>query len=649
MKRIIQNLKVEYLAEFLILLIIGLTPLYFNYFYSTNIDLSKIVLFRSLLFLLLLVSVWRFAFKKITLNNKIIISAWPLVIFFLALLLSLAFSLDINSSWFGSYSRQEGLSSYLFYGLWLVLVAINYHDIFQDNAQLKRLLMGISISGFLVSVYAILQLLGWDLFTWSEPASVTKRAFSSFGQPNYLACWLLMILPLSAYLFYILQRWWFRLGLALIFLVELVALFTTGSRSAFLIFFLVSLVWLIWFLIAEKKYAKRQIYLVSASILGLFFIFIAASLIINPTRLSELKDFKNGSVNVRFELWNAGFKAFLKKPLFGYGLENQSEAYVKYYEPDWAIYARPNTYSDRAHNLILDTLLTGGLVVLAALIILLWWIFKNLLQAYQRDNNKFTAFLVWSLAAYLLVLMFNFSVTVTNIYFFLIIALSLLASGPLFFKTEGKNHLSTSFLAIFGALVISFYGIIGELHVLEGEYYFTETLSAISEKQYFKALVLNDYLEESKPNPILRAYYEQSISLNLIEKLPTIADKSSYYVVDKYLKNFGEEIKSQDFESQFVKAFILGVTKNRLQSEEIFNQLALVSPYLPKIYLAWGDVYLFNNNPQPAKIKFEKAQSLLPDINNIYLNDDQKIKLSNYNLLIEARLQRANLLLDKVK
>jgi O-antigen ligase len=647
MRNIIKNLRAEYLAEFLILLIIGLTPLYFNYFYSTSIDLSKLVLFRTLLFLLLLVSAWSLAFKKIILNNKFIILAWPLLLFLATLFLSLLFSVNIDNSWFGSYDRNEGLVSYLFYGLWSVLIVINYSDIYRNNAKLNRLLLGVTVSGFLVSVYAICQLFGLDAFTWSEPANLTKRAFSSFGQPNYLACWLLMILPLSAHLIYILKNKWSKLIVILLFIVELIALFSTGSRSAFLIFFIISLVWLAWFLLSEKKYTKKHLWVATISISILFLIFISTLFIVNPTRVTELTDFKKGSVSVRLALWDSGFKAFSKKPLFGYGLENQREAYVKYYEPDWAIYARPNTYSDRAHNLILDTLMTSGLIGLAALVTLLYWVFKSLLKSYRQDNNKFSAFVIWSLAAYLLVLMFNFSVTVTNIYFFLIIALAWLSYGKLFEKTSEKPMPAISWLIILGITIVSFYGLLGEVRILEGEYYFQETLKAINEKQYFKTLVLNDYLKETDPNPVLFAYYEQTISLIIIQSLPTIADKSSSFVVIKYLQTVGEDINSSDFDSQFVKAFIFGLTSNRLKSEEIFTKLSTESPYLPKIYLAWGDVYLFNNNPEKAKIKFEKAKSLLPNLNNIYLNNDQSNKLKDYYLLIDNRLERANLLLAK--
>jgi O-antigen ligase len=373
-------------------MIVALTPLYFNYFYSSSVELNKTVFFRVLLFFLLSFSVWQFAFYRLKFNkNRLIAILVPLVIFFASLVISLIFSVDFSSSWFGSYDRNEGLISYFFYGLWLIILLFNFNDIFNDN-RLSRLLLSISVSASLVSIYAICQFFGFDFINWSEPAYITKRAFSSLGQPNYLACWLVMALPISAYLLYIAKNLQWRLVYGLFFILQLGALFTTGSRSAFLSFFIISLAWLFIFSLKEKKSLQKNIWKIFLVILISFISFIILLFVINPTRVHELGNFKEGSAGVRIELWQNGFKAFLSKPIFGYGLENQKEAYVKYYQPDFAIYARPNTYSDRAHNFLLDILLTGGLVGLSAFIYLMYSVFSVLWKTYQKNNNKFTSF-----------------------------------------------------------------------------------------------------------------------------------------------------------------------------------------------------------------------------------------------------------------
>jgi tetratricopeptide (TPR) repeat protein len=225
--------------------------------------------------------------------------------------------------------------------------------------------------------------------------------------------------------------------------------------------------------------------------------------------------------------------------------------------------------------------------------------------------------------------------------------LAYLSAGPIFSNTSEKNKQPGPYLVILASLIILFYGIVSEIKVLEADFYFNKSLIAISEKQYFSALLLNDYLLDSQPNVFMKNYYGQITSLRLIESLPNIKDRSSSYVVDKYLNDFGSRMKDQSFESRFVKAFILGLTHNRLKSEEMFNDLAAVSPSLPKIYLAWGDVYLYNGNPQKAILKFEKAKSLLPSLNSPYLNSDHKKQLEYYYLLIDNRLQRAGAMIKK--
>lgn len=638
----IKKIKISLFSEFIILAIVLVTPLYFNYFYASSVELNKTVFFRVSLFFLLFFSVWQFAFEKLKFNkNRLFNILFPVSIFFISITISLFFSVDFNSSWFGSYDRNEGLISYLFYGLWLFLLLFNLNDII-NSRRLYRLFLAIIISASLVSVYAIFQFFGWDFVNWSEPAYLTKRAFSSLGQPNYLACWLVMVMPISAYLLYDTKHLTGRILFGVLFFLQLVALFMTGSRSAFLAFFIVSLGWLFLFFYKEKDFFRKYFLKIILVVLTLFIGFAVLLLAINPERFNSLSSLKKGSTSVRIQLWQDGFKAFAYRPLFGYGLENQKEAYVKYYQPDFALYARPNTYSDRAHNLFLDILLTSGLVGLGAFIYLLWSVFKSLGQSYLKNNNKLSVFLIWSLVAYLFILLFNFSVTVTNIYFFLLLALAYLSLGPIFIETTEQYKKPAPYLLILGSLIILFYGVITEMKVLEADFYFNKSLAAIAERQYFSALLFNEYLLESQPNSLIKNYYGQAISLRLLEGLPSISDRSSYYVVDKYLNDFSEHMKDQSFESRFVKAFILGVTHNRLQSEKIFTELSLISPFLPKLYLAWGDVYLYNNNLQQAKIKFEKTKSLLPSLDNPDLNFDHKKQLEYYYSIINNRLERAN-------
>jgi len=643
MKKFILNVGSTWLGDLAILIVLGVTPLFFNYFYPTSIDLSKIVIFKVFALLLLFSVAWRLVKYKISFFDGVWKSLMPFSLLFIFLILSLFFSVDVATSWFGSYTRQEGLISWLFYGLWTLLLIIHLtsDEKISKLIKIEFFLKVISISGLLVSLYAISQLVGLDFISWSEPASVTGRAVSSFGQPNYLACWLVIVLPLVAYLISVSKNKITRASWSGVFIIELLALFATGSRAVLFIFILVSVIWLLWFSYQKNLLNRKKLIIIisaGAIILALFLTFLALS---NKSRFIELTNFKQGSAAVRLDLWQNGIKAFTKKPILGYGLENQGEAYVGYYKVDDALFARPNSYSDRAHNLILDILLTSGIVGLLVFAYFIYWVFINLIKTLKDEKYRHLAtFLIWALTVYLVSLLFNFSVTVTNIYFWFIVAVSFVVTGKslLVLKTETKNYDLAQIILITGVAILFLYGSLVEIKRLEADYYFKESLSNIAKSEYFMALVFNDYLDSTHPDQITLDYYNQALSLNFLERRPSINNRPSILVINNYLITVEKTLSNKNFENKFVKAFILGFEGKRYDSENLFNSLMTLSPQLPKLYLARGDVQMFNHDYKNAIINFEKADSLLPDSNSAYLGVMQKNNLISYKQQIDAHL-----------
>ncbi len=642
------NFDYNLLANSAIFIILGITPLFFNYFYPLSIDLSKLVLFRIFTFILLFAVAWNLIKNKFVVISSSFKKIWPIIFLFGYLIISLPFSVDVFSSWFGSYNRQEGLSSWLFYLLWATLLVLHLQANKDRELNLiNNFLKVASWSGLIAAVYALDQIFGIDFVSWSEPAKITGRAISFLGQPNYFACWLVLILPFSFYLITISSKKNGKIFWSLVFVTQFLGLLVTGSRAVFLIFLAASLGMLIGFLIKEKKIASSKILIILILSFLLTSLFASFLFITNRNRLTEVTDFKKGSLAVRFNLWQTGGEAFLKKPLLGYGLENQKEAYVSYYQTDFALYAKPNTYSDRAHNLIIDTLLTSGILGLIFFSYFLYWVFRNLFNGWHNpEYRRLAIFLLWSLMVYLLSLLFNFSVTITNIYFWFIVALSVIVSDiPILkFKNE-QNNLDLSKIVILIAFVLVFlYGTFRELKKIEADYYYQKTLTAIVSRDYFMALVFKDYLDGTRPNPVFLDYYNQSIALRFLEFWPQINDKPTIFIIKQYLLDFNKKFSTDNFENQFVKAFIMGAVGKRYESEELFSKLALVSPKLPKIYLAWGDSLMFNRDYKKAKIKFEQTLNLLPDQQNPYLFGDQKQYLNIYYEQVKNRWQQAELL-----
>jgi O-antigen ligase len=642
MKKFSSINKPSFWSGLIILATIFITPIIFSYFYPLSIDLVKIVTFRVFWWLLLFTTVWQLIIDERFFNRSVFMQAKAWWLLGLFLVSSLFFSVNPWLSWFGSYDRQEGLSSWLFYLSWFWLVVI-YLQRYKDNFKIEKirlLFKTASLSALFVSLYAILQVLGIDFVSWSEPAKLTGRAFSFLGQPNFLACFLILVLPLSFYLFkksLDKSRYFWLFA----FITQLIALLLTGSRAAVAVFIFISLFFLLFLFIKNKKISFLKL---SLSVGGVFLVvitFLAILFFSNKDRFLEITNPKRGSFLVRQELLVSGFQSFLQKPLIGYGLENQSEVYALHYKVDWAYYAQPNTYSDRAHNIVLDILLTSGILGLIVFLVFGFWVFSMIRLALKKADNYLIYALSFSLVVYFFSLLFNFSVTVTSIYFWLFLAIifSLINED---ITSELKNKRGELFkIIIIGAIfIVSCYGIVLESKRVIADYYYHQAIVKINQGEYFTAIVLRDYLLENNPNLAALDYYERGLLLYFIEHLPTISKKVDIAGVLQVISLAEGHLFKNSFESVFTRGLVFGALGKSNQSDEIFQKISLVSPEMPKIYLAWGDSLLFNKQSKQAALKFQQALKLLPDTNFGYLTNEEKNRIFRYKNLIESRLEK---------
>lgn len=115
----------------------------------------------------------------------------PILFFFLSQLLSSLFSIDPHVSWFGYYSRFNG-------GMWsvisYVLLFYAYLSNKTDTSNWTHLLKTGLVTAALVALYGFLERLGIDKHIWVQ--DVQNRVFSTLGQPNWLAAYLVALLPL---------------------------------------------------------------------------------------------------------------------------------------------------------------------------------------------------------------------------------------------------------------------------------------------------------------------------------------------------------------------------------------------------------------------------------------------------------------------
>ena len=102
------------------------------------------------------------------------------------------FSTDGEQSLYGERLQHQGLLTTLLYVAWFYVVRIAISDV----GDLRLLLAFVAAGGALIAGYALVQKAGLDP-VW-EGFLPGGRVFSSIGQSNALAAYLVLVLPLAA-------------------------------------------------------------------------------------------------------------------------------------------------------------------------------------------------------------------------------------------------------------------------------------------------------------------------------------------------------------------------------------------------------------------------------------------------------------------
>ena len=660
------------LAEISYLLIIFLVPLWFAFVFPTfnMFELSKLLLFRFLIsfftIFTLLYLLFQGRLKRIhkTLRkgaySTIIKLFWPPLLLILILGVLTPFSSNSLQSFWGSYARQQGLLSYLLYFSWAVLLFFYLIAKFISegkelyNRKIKNIIISILASSTLVAIYGILQILNIDIFTWPEAPYLTGRTLSSFGQPNFLASFLLFTIPLSAYYFFKSKKIWSKFIYAWVLGLQILCLYFTGSRAAILALIAILGIFIFKTIFFGKVKTKHKIVL-GISLFGFALISLISINILIPGRMSSALDMKAGSSAARVNFFQSAASSILEKPLIGHGLESGSDVFIKYYERDWALHGQVATSADRAHNLILDILLTSGFIGL--LVFSLWYYsyFKIVFsQAKESENYKLSKALGFGALAYIFSLFFGFTIIVGEVYFWLFFAL--LAS---FVFVEKNGHLHLAYRAedfvfsdrekyIWGAIVIfpilaSCLFINNTYKTLKSDYYLSQMDLAINSSQRVRAAGLRQLIESIDANPTLiqKANYHLAASFAKYCSYDAYVDASEEVVIKRELEELALKLDDRDYLNIFTKANIYTCLEKPDLAKKYYDKIIELSPSWPASYLELGSHFAKIDNIPEAIKYFKLVEINLPDTNSPLINEIHRKGVYNYKHTMYKSLAEA--------
>lgn len=413
----------------------------------------------------------------------------PIMLFLTSQMLSTLFSINMHTSLYGYYSRfNGGLFSTLSY------IVLFYSSVYFIGKQhIKTAIMSILAGGVATAIYAFPEHFGHSpscyvitsKFTadcWVQ--DVQTRVFGTMGQPNWLAAYLVVLLPLVLFkalsfllprvekagaVQYLVYEKWSTLYASFAFLSFLLfttVLFFTKSRSgivgagvALALFCGLSIFTLLWKKVRGTQAVGKEFFFLT--VLPILFI-VCMLTISNPVRDkifsvlhfspkssssvteasspaptgTQLESGGSESGDIRKVVWMGALKVWLRYPILGSGVETFAYSYYKDRPQEHNLLSEWDFLYNKAHNEFLNYLSTTGALGLVAYCVLIGsfillpmvWIWKILHTATLSPFDKrSSSYLLSATSSGLLGLavsnFFGFSTVVVSLLTFILPAL----------------------------------------------------------------------------------------------------------------------------------------------------------------------------------------------------------------------------------
>jgi len=313
----------------------------------------------------------------------------PLLLFLASQTLSTILSIDRRTSLLGYYSRFHG-------GLLSTVSYIALYYAFVSNMNRKTTLVAIRSmlsAAALVAAYGIAEHFGIDKHIWVQ--DVQNRVFSTLGQPNWLAAFLITIIFIPMTLKRPIA---YSVGASFAYVLVAIYYLTllyTKSRSGILGF---TTGYLLFWLLQIRRFPWKHFVLITIVLIllsatdGLRWIpqvnrlypsASPAQTETKPTTGTQLESGGSESGDIRKIVWTGAVRVWRHWPVFGSGVETFAYSYYNFRPKEHNLVSEWDFLYNKAHNEYLNFLATTGLVGLGSYLLLQAWVFTWLLKHHQ--------------------------------------------------------------------------------------------------------------------------------------------------------------------------------------------------------------------------------------------------------------------------
>lgn len=428
-----------------------LIPVVFIIYTRDQFELPKLTVLRALTGVMLglwgirIVAAGRISFRHTPLDI-------PVLVWSGLQILTTIFSVSGYVSLMGEYENFRGLITVLNYTV-LFFIATNF---IHTRQHINRLLFSILLAGLIITLYGIAQFFGIDFIRWNPNSIAPGRYFSTLGNPNFLAAYLSMVMPLVV-IFFLETNSKFKKGLLFFSFVAMFwALLGTDSRGGLLGLVAAMLVlagfglWKLYQNIktkaAQEGVALKTLmqgmlkqYRAWVGLIGMVLLLVVTiSATFGRDHMARMADtilhFHHAITRSRLYIWKPALQDFKDHPVLGTGLDTFKTVFPRYATPEFAHYDGANVSSRTAHNEILQVLSCQGVV---GFLIVTWLTVIILLQwrkAYQRSRDNWrdrllVTGLLGTWTAYSVQNIFSFGVVAIDSFYWIVLAMFMLMLG----------------------------------------------------------------------------------------------------------------------------------------------------------------------------------------------------------------------------
>jgi len=352
-----------------------------------------------------------------------------LLIYFTILILSSVFGQNIFHSFWSNYERMAGVINLLHYLAFLFIAA----NILKTKEEWYRFFDFSILASVLQALYSLGQLAGVS----SMIHGGGERIDGTIGNPSFLAGYMLINAFFALWLMLEKKAVSWRFFYAATIVLNIFIMYKTQTRGAALALVVAIFSLLLFSIFAPKESLaqlplRQPLKLKKWAIAGLLVIIFAVGMIwLNRdsafikkfptlTRLAQIS-LKETTSQTRLMAWQMSLQGFKEQPLFGWGPENYSLLFNKYYNPN--LYPIENWF-DRSHNAYLDVLVHTGLIGLMAYLTIFILAFWSLWRARRENKINYQTAVIFTviLLAYAIQNIFLFDTQVTLLMIYLILA-----------------------------------------------------------------------------------------------------------------------------------------------------------------------------------------------------------------------------------